>query len=80
MWPGSRGPPSPSGSPASWASRRYLAAWRMQLAAIRLVDQSRSIAELGFELGYESEAAFNRAFKRHHGLPPATWRAERFGV
>lgn len=53
---------------------RYLAAWRMQLAAIRLVDQSRSIAEIGFALGYESEAAFNRAFKRHHGLPPATFR------
>jgi AraC-like DNA-binding protein len=53
---------------------RYLAAWRMQLAASRLHDQQTSLAAIGFALGYESEAAFNRAFKRHHGLPPAAWR------
>lgn len=53
---------------------RYLASWRMQLAAVRLAEQQASLAEIGFALGYESEAAFNRAFKRHHGLPPAAWR------
>lgn len=53
---------------------RYLAAWRMQLAATRLREGEASVARIGFELGYDSEAAFNRAFKRHHGQPPATWR------
>ena len=53
---------------------RYLGKWRMQLAARRLVETREPVARIAFEAGYESEAAFNRAFKRNFGTPPATWR------
>ncbi|HWL64328.1 MAG TPA: AraC family transcriptional regulator [Steroidobacteraceae bacterium] len=56
---------------------RYLAAQRLQAAARRLEASSDSIARIAFEVGYESEAAFNRAFRRAFGAPPATWRAGR---
>jgi AraC-like DNA-binding protein len=52
----------------------YLTKWRLQVAAIRLRDASASIAQTGYQVGYESEAAFNRAFKREFGVPPAAWR------
>ena len=55
----------------------YLGRWRMQLAARRLVESTVSIAQAGAEVGYESEAAFNRAFKKHLGLPPGVWRTGR---
>jgi AraC-like DNA-binding protein len=53
---------------------RYLTAWRMELAGQRLLGSADPIAEIAAAAGYESEAAFNRAFKRHAGEPPATWR------
>jgi AraC-like DNA-binding protein len=53
---------------------RYLARWRLQLAAHRLRVSGESLARIAEEIGYESEAAFNRAFKRQFGAPPATWR------
>jgi len=53
---------------------KYLADWRMRLAARSLAATSRSILEIALELGYDSEAAFNRAFKRHLGSPPAQYR------
>jgi AraC family transcriptional regulator, alkane utilization regulator len=53
---------------------QYLAGWRLQLATNLLRDATRSIAEVAGEVGYESEAAFNRAFKRHLGVPPGAWR------
>ncbi|HEY1930145.1 MAG TPA: AraC family transcriptional regulator [Caulobacteraceae bacterium] len=53
---------------------RYLTAWRMQLARHYLAETRRSIAQIAFDVGYESEAAFNRAFHRECGSPPATWR------
>lgn len=56
---------------------RYLAAWRMELAADRLASTEGSVAEIAAGIGYESEASFNRAFKRHVGQPPATWRRTR---
>jgi AraC-like DNA-binding protein len=56
---------------------RYLAQQRLQLAAKRLEEPATSIARIAFEVGYESEAAFNRAFKRAFGAPPATWRDSR---
>jgi AraC-like DNA-binding protein len=56
---------------------RYLAQQRLQLAARRLEQPGASIARIAFEVGYESEAAFNRAFKREFGAPPATWRDSR---
>jgi AraC-like DNA-binding protein len=52
----------------------YLADWRLELAAEALRTTSRSVLQIGAEVGYESEAAFNRAFKRKFGKPPAQYR------
>jgi AraC-like DNA-binding protein len=52
----------------------YLIRWRLQLAARALAATSRGVAEIASDVGYESEAAFNRAFKRAFGLPPARYR------
>ena len=54
----------------------YLARWRLQVAAQRLSTSHDSLAQIAFEVGYELEAAFNRAFKRLCGAPPATWRKQ----
>ncbi len=53
---------------------QYLAQWRLQLAAQQLRLTDRALASVAEDVGYESEAAFNRAFKREFGVPPATWR------
>lgn len=53
---------------------QYLTRWRLRRAAATLKDTRRPIAALAGDWGYESEAAFNRAFKREFGVPPATWR------
>lgn len=53
---------------------RYLTRLRMQLAARRLEKSQDSIARVAEEAGYHSSAAFQRAFKRCFGEPPATWR------
>ncbi len=53
---------------------QYLAHWRLQLAAQQLRLSDRSLVSVAEDVGYESEAAFNRAFKREFGVPPATWR------
>lgn len=54
---------------------RYLAGWRIHLAKHLLKETDMRLAEVAERVGYESEAAFNRAFKRLVGWPPATWRA-----
>ncbi|HEX5000499.1 MAG TPA: AraC family transcriptional regulator [Terriglobia bacterium] len=54
----------------------YLMRWRLQLAARALKATSRGVAEIAADVGYESEAAFNRAFKREFGQPPARYRRE----
>jgi len=54
----------------------YLMRWRLQLAARALTATSRGVVEIAFDVGYESESAFNRAFKREFGLPPARYRRE----
>ena len=54
----------------------YLTRWRLQLAARSLTTTSRGTADIAADVGYESEAAFNRAFKRELGLPPARYRRE----
>jgi AraC-like DNA-binding protein len=56
---------------------QYLARWRLQIAARLLETPNVSIAQAAAEVGYQSEAAFNRAFKRYAGLAPGTWRRER---
>jgi AraC-like DNA-binding protein len=56
------------------APMQYLTRWRIALAASRLRQSDASILEVAGEVGYESEAAFNRAFKRELGVPPARWR------
>jgi transcriptional regulator GlxA family with amidase domain len=52
----------------------YLTRWRLQLGAQRLTSTSHSVAQIAAEVGYESEAAFNRAFKREFQIPPARFR------
>ncbi|HEX7766824.1 MAG TPA: AraC family transcriptional regulator, partial [Nitrospira sp.] len=54
----------------------YLTRWRLQLGAQLLTSTSNSVAAIAAEVGYESEPAFNRAFKREFGRPPARFRSE----
>lgn len=56
------------------APMKYLAGWRMQLAKQMMREGARNIQDIATRVGYDSEAAFNRAFKRATGCPPATWR------
>jgi len=56
------------------APMQYLAGWRMHLARRLLRESTLSLAEIGVRVGYESEAAFNRAFSRVVGKPPGAWR------
>jgi AraC-like DNA-binding protein len=55
---------------------QYLANWRMQVGAGLLRNTSATVASVAQDVGYESEAAFAKAFKRLVGSPPATWRRE----
>jgi AraC-like DNA-binding protein len=55
---------------------RYLARWRIQLAAHQLRTSDTPLARIAEQVGYESEAAFSRAFKRSFGVPPAAWRKQ----
>jgi AraC-like DNA-binding protein len=55
---------------------QYLTAWRMQLAARKLRDSRAGIANIAWSVGYRSEAAFSRAFKKATGRPPGAWRLE----
>jgi AraC family transcriptional regulator, alkane utilization regulator len=52
----------------------YVTGWRMQLAADRMRNSNDSLAAISADVGYESEAAFNRAFKRVTGVTPGRWR------
>ena len=55
---------------------QYLANWRMQVAASLLRNTSATVASVAQEVGYDSEAAFAKAFKRLVGSPPAAWRRQ----
>ena len=54
----------------------YLTLWRMHVAAQHLREGHGSVAQIGFGVGYESEAAFSRAFKRQFGTSPGIWRRQ----
>jgi AraC-like DNA-binding protein len=54
----------------------YLTRWRLQLGRQMLSSTSYSVAQIAAEVGYESEAAFNRAFKREFTVPPARFRSQ----
>lgn len=59
---------------------QYLTRWRLTVAAQRLRNGHTNLATVAEQIGYDSEAAFNRAFKREFGMPPATWRKAHGGV
>jgi transcriptional regulator GlxA family with amidase domain len=52
----------------------YLTRWRLELGARQLRASTKPVIQIAAEVGYESEAAFNRAFERTFGLPPAQYR------
>lgn len=53
---------------------QYLTGWRLALASQALASSNDAVARIAERVGYDSEAAFNRAFKREFGIPPAAWR------
>lgn len=55
----------------------YLTRWRLAIAADLLRSGRLALTRVAETVGYQSEAAFNRAFKREYGVPPATWRRGR---
>ena len=59
---------------------QYLTQWRMQVAAGMLRDTNAKLVEVSLDVGYESEAAFSRAFKRVAGLSPGAWRKVKRGT
>lgn len=54
----------------------YLTRWRLQLGAQMLTSTNKSVLQIAAHVGYESEAAFNRAFKREFEVPPARFRSQ----
>ena len=56
---------------------QYLAMWRMHVAAQYLREGRGSLAQIGAAIGYDSESAFSRAFKRQFGVSPGGWRSDR---
>lgn len=56
---------------------QYLTHWRMQVASSLLLDTNAKLLDVAINVGYESEAAFSRAFKRIAGLSPGAWRKAR---
>lgn len=57
----------------------YIAKWRMNVACRRLTNSQQSINQIANDLGYINLTAFNRAFKKLLGMPPAAWRKHRRG-
>lgn len=53
---------------------RYVRDWRLCQASVALSTTSKPVAAVAYDAGYGTEAAFNRAFARAYGLPPAAWR------
>jgi AraC-like DNA-binding protein len=55
---------------------QYCARWRMHVAADMLRHERQNACSVAYSVGFNSEAAFNRAFKREYGVPPATWKRQ----
>ena len=53
---------------------QYLTAWRMVLAANLLARSNAPLARIAEDVGYQTDTAFSRAFRREYGAPPAAWR------
>ena len=53
---------------------QYLGHWRIQVAAGMLREGTQPVARIASTVGYESEAAFSRAFHKLTGMPPVAWR------
>jgi AraC-like DNA-binding protein len=53
---------------------QYLTQWRMLLAANLLTRSNAPLARIAEDVGYQTDTAFSRAFRREFGSPPATWR------
>lgn len=58
----------------------YLTRWRIRLATDFLEDPDATLSDISARVGYGSESAFSRAFKREMGVPPAAWRGRKFGA
>ena len=59
------------------APMQYLTQWRMLLAANLLSRSNATLARIAEDVGYQTDTAFSRAFRREYGAPPATWRKSR---
>jgi len=55
---------------------QYLTQWRMQLASNLLCRSNAPMARIAEEVGYQTDTAFSRAFRREFGTPPAAWRRD----
>jgi AraC-like DNA-binding protein len=53
---------------------QYLTQWRMTLAANLLCRSNAPLARVAEDVGYQTDTAFSRAFRREYGVPPAAWR------
>lgn len=56
---------------------RYLAEWRMHIAEDLLATTDQGVAVIARHVGYDSEEAFSRAFRRSHSAPPSVWRTHK---
>jgi AraC-like DNA-binding protein len=59
---------------------QYLTQWRMLMASKMLREGSAPLTRIAEEVGYQTDSAFSRAFRREFGVPPSSWRRSKAGV